>query len=386
MTPWPFLLAAAGIGCCALAQRRWRRRVQQSERRYRRLVEFAPVGIAVIASNSGKLFEFESSLGHLRSANPALCTMLGLSPCQQIDVLTFPPLVEAGIAADLCRCLESAAPLSAEHPYTHPSGQRIYLRCHLIPLPDEDAVLALFEDVTARKQTQEDLEQMQRMEALQRLAGGIAHDLNNHLTVINAYTDLLALDGDNQDLAAIRKAAHEIGSLAGQLLAFSREPPDQPAVPLDLNRLIDDSRDLLQLLAGRDVGIEMRLAPDLRPVEAVPGQMAQVLVALATNVQCTTPCSRTLVLETANAPGGVALSVTDTGLELDEQTRAHLFEPFASTAQGCRTGLGLAVAHGIVTRHGGQIQVAGHPGQGTTFVIHLPVRKGESDGQADLAR
>jgi two-component system cell cycle sensor histidine kinase/response regulator CckA len=217
---------------------------------------------------------------------------------------------------------------------------------------------------------------------------GVAHDLNNHLTVINAYTDLLALDGDtgeNQDLAAIRKAAHEIGSLAGQLLAFSREPPDQPAVPLDLNRLIDDSRDLLQLLAGKEVRIEMRLAPDLRLIEAVPGQIAQILVALVTHAQCTTPCGRTLTFETANTPGGVTLSVTDTGLELDEETCAHLFEPFASSARGCRMGLGLATAHGIVAQHGGQIEAVGDPGQSTTFIIHLPAQKGSPDGEADPA-
>jgi PAS domain S-box-containing protein len=378
MTFWPFLLAAAGIGCCALAQRWWRRRVQQSERRYRRLVERAPIGIAVVATD-----------GHLQSANPAFREMLGLSSTQQSNALASPPLVEAGIAADLRRCVETAAPLSTEHPYTGLAGQCVYLRCQLTPLPDEDAVLALFEDVTAQKQAQEHLEQMQRMEALQRLAGGVAHDLNNHLTVINAYTELLALDGDtgeNQDLAAIRKAAHEIGSLARQLLTFSREPPDQPSVPLDLNRLIDDSRDLLQLLAGKEVGIEMRLAPDLRPVEAVPGQIAQVLVALATYAQSTTPCGRTLTFETANVPGGITLSVTDTGLGLDEKTRAHLFEPFASTAQGCRTGLGLATAHGIVARHGGQIEVVGDPVQGTTFTIHLPAQKGSPDGEADPAR
>jgi len=377
MTFWPFLLAAAGIGCCALAQRRWRRRVQQSERRYRRLVERAPVGIAVIAAD-----------GYLQSANPALRGMLGLSPTQQIDVLAFPPLVEAGIAVDLHRCLETAAPLSTERLYNSPAGQHTHLRCQLTPLPDEDAVLALFEDVTVRKQAQENLEQMQRMEALHRLASGVAHDLNNHLTVINAYTELLALDdsvGENQDLAAIRKAAHEIGSLAGQLLAFSREQPDQPFVLLDLNRLLDDSRDLLQLLAGKEVRIQMRLAPNLRPVEAVPGQIAQVLVALATHAQCTTPCERTLIFETANAPRGITLSVTDTGLELDKETRAHLFEPFASATQGYRTGLGLATAHGIVTRHGGQIEVAGCPNQGTTFTIHLPAQKGSPDGEADPA-
>ena len=378
MTPWLFLLAAAGIGCCALAQRWWHRRVQQSERRYRRLIECAPIGIAIITAD-----------GHLRSANPTFCKVLGSSSAQQIDALAFPPLVEAGLAADLHRCLETATPLSTERPYNGPAGQRIYLRCHLTPLPDEDSVLALFEDVTVRKRVQENLEQMQRMEALQRLAGGVAHDLNNHLTVINAYTDLLALDGDigeNQDLAAIRKAAREIGSLAAQLLAFSCGQPDHPSVPLDLNRLIDDSRDLLQLLAGKETRIETRLAPGLRPVEAIPGQIARVLVSLATRAQCTTPRGRTLTLKTTNASEGITLSVTDTGLELDEKTRAHLFEPFASTARGCRMGLGLAVAHAIVARHGGYIEVTGRPGRGTTFTIHLPARRRSSGGTIDLAR
>ena len=301
MTPWPFLLAAAGIGCCALAQHWWHRRVQQSERRYRRLVERAPIGIAVVAAD-----------GHLRSANPAFREVLGLSSTPQINALASPSLVEAGIAADLRRCLETAISLTTERPYVGPSGRRTHLRCQLAPLPDEDAVLAVFEDVTARKQAQENLEQMQRMEALQRLASGVAHDLNNHLTVINAYTDLLALDGDtgeNQDLAAIRKAAHEIGSLTRQLFTFSREEPDQPSVPLDLNRLIDDSQDLLQLLAGKEVRIEMRLAPDLCPVEAIPGQIAQILVALATHAQCTTHCGRTLIFETANTSKGQQFSL-----------------------------------------------------------------------------
>ena len=375
MTFWPFLLVAAGIGCCALAQRWWHRRVQQSERRYRRLVECAPVGIAIIADD-----------GRLQSANPALYEMLGSPLAQQSDILAFPPLVDAGIVADLHRCLETASPLSTERPYTGPSGQLIYLHCHLTPLPDEGAILALFEDVTVRRQTQEDLEHMQRMEALQRLAGGVAHDLNNQLTVINAYTDLLVLDGDNQDLATIRKAAYEISRLVGQLLAFSREQPGQPAVSLDLNRLIDDSRDLLQLLAGKEVRIETCLAPDLCPVEAAPGQIAQVLVGLVTYAQCTKPCGRTLAFETANSLESVTLSVIDTGLELDEKTRAHLFEPFASTARGYRLGLGLAVAHGIIARHGGHIEVTGDPGEGTTFIIHLPARKGLPNGKADLAR
>jgi two-component system cell cycle sensor histidine kinase/response regulator CckA len=231
----------------------------------------------------------------------------------------------------------------------------------------------LFEEITADRQVPESPEH------LQRLAAGVAHDLNNHLTVIHAYVDLLALDGhagEHQALAAIRQAARDIGTLAGQLLAFGHPPPDQPAVSLDLNRLIDDTRDLLQLLAGKGTAIELRLAPDLRPVPASPGQMARVLVALSTHAPSTNSGGRTLTFETANTSSGVALSVTDTGLELDEQAGAHLFEPFACPLPGGSTGLGLATAHAIVTRHGGQIAVTRAPHRGTTFTLYLPAQKG----------
>ncbi len=231
------------------------------------------------------------------------------------------------------------------------------------------------------------LEQMQRMEALQRLAGGVAHDLSNHLTVINACAELLALDGcagDDPHLVEIRRAAREIGRLVEQLIAFSREQPEQPAAPLDLNRLIDDSRDLLQLLAGRQVRLETHLAPDLHLIEAVPGQIAQVLVGLAALAQGDR-VEKTLTFETANGPDGIILAVTDSGLRLDEKSRAHLFEPFARTAQGGRMGLGLAVAHGIVARHGGRIEVSDSD-RGTTFTIYLPTRKGSPDGADDPAR
>ncbi len=119
MTPRPFFLAAAGMGCCALAQHWWHKRVLQSEHRYRHLIERAPIGIAVVVV-----------VDHMQSAHPAFRQMLGSSLAQQIDILTFPPLVEAGFAADLHRCLGAAAPVCTEHSYTGPSGQRIYLRCH----------------------------------------------------------------------------------------------------------------------------------------------------------------------------------------------------------------------------------------------------------------
>ncbi|MBN1937302.1 MAG: hypothetical protein JW934_21765, partial [Anaerolineae bacterium] len=186
------------------------------------------------------------------------------------------------------------------------------------------------------------------------------------------------------NLVEIRRAAREIGRLVEQLVVFSREQPEQPAVPLDLNRLIDDSRDMLQLLAGRQVRLETRLATDLHSIKAVPGQIAQVLIGLATLSQGAPSGERRLTFETANGQDSVILSVMDSGLRLDEQSRVHLFEPFARTAAGGRLGLGLAVAHGIVGRHSGRIEV-NDSGRGTTFTIYLPTRKGSPDGAANPA-
>ena len=261
-------------------------------------------------------------------------------------------------------------------------------------------------DVTDRKQAEEDkaklegrLYQAQKMESIGRLAGGVAHDFNNLLTVINGYTDLLlnqkgASEKTRVPLQEIKKAGLKAAELTQQLLAFGREQKTMPKV-LNLNRVIRDQENLLRRLIGEDIRLETALSPDLGPVRADPGQILQVLMNLAANGRDAMPHGGSLRIETANidlddryaleyaeaVPGPyVLLSVSDTGLGMDAETRGHIFEPFFTTKRvGKGTGLGLATVYGVVKNAGGFIRVQSEPEKGATFFIYLHRVEGAAD-------
>jgi len=232
-----------------------------------------------------------------------------------------------------------------------------------------------------RGRLEEQLRQSQKMEAVGRLAGGIAHDFNNLLLVIMGHGELLRRGLDPDD-ARLRKVQHVMGAaeraarLVRQLLAFSRKQVLEPQV-VDLNALVSDTARMLRPLLGEDVRIATRLAPALGRVRVDPAQIDQVLMNLAVNARDAMPRGGTLSLETSNVGDGpgchVALVVRDTGLGMDEATRAHLFEPFFTTKSGSGgTGLGLSMVYGIVRQSGGQITVESEAGIGTSFRIVLP--------------
>jgi len=247
-------------------------------------------------------------------------------------------------------------------------------------------------DVTEQKRTEEQLRQSQKMEAIGRLAGGVAHDFNNVLGIISACNDLLRARierGDErwQYLDNMHKAAERGANLTRQLLAFSRKQIVRPQV-FDLNQRLHDTSRLVRPLMGDDVEVLIRAQAASSLIEADPGQVDQVLLNLSVNARDAMPQGGKLILETATvefdadiakqhaplSPGKhVMLAVSDTGIGMDQVTVSRMFEPFFTTKEvGKGTGLGLATVYGIVKQCGGHIWVYSEPGRGTTLKIYFP--------------
>ncbi|MGA8440217.1 MAG: PAS domain S-box protein [Candidatus Sulfotelmatobacter sp.] len=251
---------------------------------------------------------------------------------------------------------------------------------------------AIARDITIQKRAEGQLRQSQKMEAIGRLAGGVAHDFNNVLGIINACAEFLRdrIDPSTEPslyVENIKKAIERGTSLTKQMLAFSRTSAIQPRV-LDLNERLRDISKLLRPLLGADVEILVVPGTPSAVVEADPGQLDQVVVNLAVNARDAMPRGGKFILETgtvrldesfaeqhqAMAPGKyVMLTVSDTGSGMDEATVSRIFEPFFSTKEaGKGTGLGMATVYGIVKQSAGHILVYSEPGHGTTFKIYLP--------------
>ena len=267
--------------------------------------------------------------------------------------------------------------------------------CHLNHLK---MILLAVDDITERKlaqqalrKSEDHLRQAQKMEAVGRLAGGIAHDFNNLLTAILGYSGLLveSLAGNEpamQQVGEIRRAGERAASLTKQLLAYSRRQVLQPKV-LDLNTIVADLDKMLRRLVGERIEVTLNCEPALWQVRVDAGEIGRAILNLSLNARDAMPEGGTLTIATANviqeavdatdvelAPGRYAMmTVHDTGLGIDTEVRAHIFEPFYTTKTvGKGTGLGLATVLGIVEQSGGVIRCESQLGAGTTFKIFLP--------------
>jgi PAS domain S-box-containing protein len=281
----------------------------------------------------------------------------------------------------------------------------------IAPFPREGYLNLYGRDITEQHRIAGQLRQVQKMEAVGQLAGGIAHDFNNMLFIINgrAELELRRLTPDDPGrpaLELIRKTGERAAALTRQLLAFSRRQVLQPKV-LDLNATVSDMLKMLQHLIREDIALKTELAPDLRSIQADPGQVEQVILNLAVNARDAMAGGGSLTLRTANVELDdafakshpyhvrtgpyVLLAVTDTGAGMDDRVKAHLFEPFFTTKEtGQGTGLGLATVYGVVKQSGGYIEVRSEPGRGTSVEVFFPQAEGPDSSHtmaaASLAR
>ncbi|HEX5417349.1 MAG TPA: ATP-binding protein [Chloroflexota bacterium] len=373
-----------------------RRRAQEAlaerERRFRLLIE-----------STSDVYLLVDALGIIRYASESVERVFGYAP----DEILGTPILDlihpedvAAASAGLDRALHGPRRLAiAERRYRNLDGDWRFCDVLAMNYLDEPAVRGLvvtLRDRTEQRQLEAQLRQAQKMEAVGRLAGGVAHDFNNLLTIIGGYASLLSGSFPNESREAravrqIRRAADNAASLTRHLLAFSRR---QFITPRDtnLNEVIAGATPMLGRLLGEDIAMRVDLAPDTGVVRVDPDQMVQVLINLAANARDAMPSGGTLTITTTNLilargrsdratsdpPGPqVCLSVTDSGIGMDETVLQHLFEPFFTTKEvGKGTGLGLAAVHGIVTQCGGTIEVVSGPGKGTVFKLCFPRRDG----------
>jgi len=271
----------------------------------------------------------------------------------------------------------------------------------LSPSGEASGNVVCVRDVTELRSLEEQYRQAQKLESVGQLAGGVAHDFNNLLTIINGYCRLLISDESAPrqflpELEAILQAGERAASLTRQLLAFSRKQHLQPTV-LNLNRVVANIEPMVTRLIGEQVRVVTALEPALRSVKADSGQLDQVILNLALNARDAMPRGGTLLIETSNldlnerdarayfelTPGAwVMLSVSDTGVGMDEQTRGRIFEPFFTTKPpGQGTGLGLSMVYGIVRQSGGHVRVRSERGVGTTFKLLFPAVDAQPVGE-----
>jgi signal transduction histidine kinase/CheY-like chemotaxis protein len=291
--------------------------------------------------------------------------------------------------------------LNDSYRIVHPDGMAVDVLGSAAPLFDGEGrirgAVGAFMDVTARRRTEEQLQQARRMQAVGQLAGGVAHDINNAMTTVLGFAEFAArqLGEDHPaaaDLAEIRHGAHRAAEVARQLLTFSRRQITEPR-PWRLETIVTELQPTLARVAGAAVTLTVRCAPEPVAVRIDRSQLEQVLINLAANAADAMPDGGALVVETdavevpdrpadgGDVPPGryAVVTVRDTGHGMDPETRRRAFEPFFTTrALGEGTGLGLAMVYGIVNQSGGNVRLDSAPGLGTTATVLLPLIDAET--------
>lgn len=384
---------AAGITCIAediTERRRVENALREAEALYRSVVDTSPDGIVVVDSE-----------GRIVFASAQALESFGLkSPEEALGRSGFDFFKEGGRESAMARfasMLESGERTRYDYDLFRGDGTSFVGEINASPIRDTagiaKGVVAVIRDVTDRRQLEDRLRHARKMEAVGQLAAGVAHDLNNLLSPVLGYAELI-LDGVEEEARIarhaeqIQRAGLRARDLVRQLLAFGRRQTLQVRT-LDLNRVLEGLEKLLRRTLRANIRMVMETAPSLPPIRADVGQIEQVIMNLAVNAQDAMPEGGALLFRTQVVSGEagavkngtivdagrqVALVVADGGCGMDSDTRERIFEPFFTTkSYGKGTGLGLSTVYGIVTQHGGNIQVLSEPGMGTTFIITFPV-------------
>ena len=380
------IVGVAGILRDITDRKRAEEALRESEEKYRLLVENANDTIFIVQD------------GQVKFPNPSTLYLTGYSE----DDLVGKSFVDFIHPDDRALVIErhlkrlGGEQLPPQYPFRiiAKSGEILWVEINaaLINWEGRPATLNFIRDISGQKQLEAQLQQAQKMEAVGTLAGGIAHDFNNLLQAINGYTQILLMDkiSDNPEythLSAIQKAADRAAQLVRQLLLFSRKA-ETARKSLDLNVELEQARRMLERTIPRMIDIEIHPGSRLWTVNADPVQIEQMLLNFGSNAADAMPDGGKFIVRTENVnvgndesqmhlgadPGNyVVLTVSDTGAGMDQDTVAHIFEPFYTTKEtGKGTGLGLASVYGIVKSHGGYIDCLSSPGQGATFRVYLP--------------
>ncbi|AWM40217.1 Blue-light-activated protein [Gemmata obscuriglobus] len=378
-----------------------RRRIEQQLRDQEELLREA----ATLAHVGGWSFDPATLKGEWTAETARI---YGADPAARPDVASclrhYDPADRSRLEEALRRAIADGTPYDLELRFTAATGVRKWVRSMGRPVYEGGQLVRVrgsIQDVTERRTLEEKLRQSQKMDAFGQLAGGVAHDFNNMLQVINGYADLLAEGlppGDERAgvVAEIRKAGERSAALTSQLLAFARQQVAAPRL-VDVGAAAADTAGMLRPLIGEDVRLVTDLPRGGWPVFVDPGQLEQVLLNLAVNARDAMPAGGTLTVAARSEAVGPAeaaladmkageytvLSVTDTGCGMPADVQARVFEPFFTTkGVGKGTGLGLATVYGIVSQAGGHVRVRSRVGEGSTFDVYLPRASGAGPGDS----
>ncbi len=361
--------------------------LKESEDRFQRLFDEAPVGICMLTSD-----------GMMSDANQTLAGMLKL-PVNAVNgkpLLHFIPKDSQERAKEWLMHLSRGDRTDAFIEIPLKGSIEVVAQLYARKFKSGENFVLHFIDLTEQKNLEKQFTQSQKMQAVGQLAGGIAHDFNNLLTAMIGFCDLLLLrhkpgDASFADIMQIKQNANRAANLVRQLLAFSRQQTLQPRV-LDMTDVLTELSHLLRRLIGANIELRLNHGSELGLLKADQGQMEQVLINLVVNARDAMPQGGKLSIRTHNLivqqgqklsndetlPSGdwVVIEVEDTGTGIDPDILPRIFEPFFSTKEvGAGTGLGLATVHGIIHQTGGFITVNSVVGQGTTFILYFPRHK-----------